>query len=67
MTKTAIVTDSNSGIIREDADRLGIFLIPMPFFIDEELFFEGINLSHGQFYTEGPYFALSENLLFSSF
>ena len=38
MSKIAIVTDSNSGITKEEADRLGIFVIPMPFMIDDEHF-----------------------------
>ena len=42
---TAIVTDSNCGITPAEARELGIFVVPMPFFIDGELFYEGINLS----------------------
>ena len=34
--KTAIVTDSNSGITQEEAKVLGIFVLPMPFMIDGE-------------------------------
>ena len=34
--KTAIVTDSNSGITQAQAKELGIFVLPMPFFINEE-------------------------------
>ena len=52
MAKIAVVTDSNSGIVREEAESLGVHLIPMPFFIDDEVFFEGINLSHEQFYDK---------------
>jgi len=50
--KTAIVTDSNSGITQEQAKELGIFVLPMPFFINEELFFEDISLSQEQFYQK---------------
>ena len=42
--KTAVMTDSNSGITKEEADRLGIFLLPMPVIIDEQTYYEGINL-----------------------
>ena len=42
--KTAIVTDSNSGITQAQAKELGVFVLPMPFFINEELFFEDISL-----------------------
>lgn len=50
MSNTAIVTDSNSGITPDEAKRLGIYLVPMPFFIDGELFYEGVNLSHCDFF-----------------
>ena len=50
MSNTAIVTDSNSGITPDEARSLGIHLVPMPFFIDGELFYEGINLSHRDFF-----------------
>lgn len=52
MKKTAIVTDSNSGITPAEAEELGIYLVPMPFFIDGELFYEGVNLSHEDFYSK---------------
>ena len=38
MKKIAIVTDSNSGITQEMGKSMGIYVIPMPFFIDGELF-----------------------------
>ncbi len=50
MKKIAVVTDSNSGISPEEAKKIGCELIPMPFIIDGEEFFEGINLSNAQFY-----------------
>lgn len=50
--KIAIVTDSNSGITTERAKELGVFVIPMPFIIDGETFYEGINLSHDEFYEK---------------
>ena len=50
MRKIAIVTDSNSGITQEHGRELGVAVIPMPFFIDEKLFLEGITLSQEEFY-----------------
>ncbi len=50
--KTAIVTDSNSGITQNEAKELGIFVLPMPFFINEELFYEDITLTQEQFYDK---------------
>ena len=52
MGKIAIVTDSNSGITQAQGKELGIHVIPMPFYINEELFFEDINLSQEQFYQK---------------
>lgn len=51
MSKIAIVTDSNSGITKEMAAKLNVHVIPMPFFINEELYFEEITLSQEQFYN----------------
>ena len=45
MSKTAIVTDSNSGITQSQAKELGLRVIPMPFYIDGEVFYEDINLT----------------------
>lgn len=50
MQKTAIVTDSNSGITQAQAKELGITVLPMPFTIGEKEYFEDINLSQKEFY-----------------
>ena len=50
MSKIAIITDSNSGILQSEAKELGITVIPMPFFIDEKLYLEEIDLSQEAFY-----------------
>lgn len=52
MSKTAIVTDSNSGITQAQGKELGIFVLPMPFMINEEPFFEDINLTQEEFYRK---------------
>lgn len=52
MIKVAIVTDSNSGITQAKAKELGISVIPMPFYIDEDLYFEDITLTQEQFYEK---------------
>lgn len=56
MSKVAIVTDSNSGITQAQAKELGIRVMPMPFYINEEMLLEDIDLTQEQFYerlTEG--------------
>lgn len=52
MSKVAIITDSNSGITIEEGKVMGIYVMPMPFYINEELFYEGIDLSQEQFYEK---------------
>lgn len=50
MSRVAIVTDSNSGITQDRGKELGIYVLPMPFFIDGKLFLEDINLTQDEFY-----------------
>lgn len=50
MAKIAIVTDSNSGITQAQAKELGISVVPMPFMINGETFYEEITLSRDEFY-----------------
>jgi len=52
MGKIAIVTDSNSGITQAQGKELGIHVIPMPFYINEELFYEDITLTQEEFYQK---------------
>ena len=50
MKKVAIATDSNSGITQAEAQTLGIRVLPMRFYINEELFFEDVTLTQEAFY-----------------
>lgn len=50
MGKIAVISDSNSGISPQEAKELGIYIIPMPFFINGETYYEGENLTQEQFY-----------------
>ena len=52
MSKIAVATDSNSGITQEQAKEYGVYVIPMPFFIDGETYYEDINLTQEQFYEK---------------
>ena len=52
MGKVAIISDSNSGIVQKEAKELGIHILPMPFFVDGETYFEDINLTQEQFYQK---------------
>ena len=50
MKKTGIMTDSHSGILEHEASKLGIAVLPMPFYIDEKLYREGVDISREEFY-----------------
>lgn len=52
MSKVAILTDSNSGITQAESKELGIFVEPMPFYINGELYYEDIDLSQEEFYEK---------------
>ena len=61
MSRVAIVTDSNSGITQSQAKKLGITVMPMPFFIDNETYYEDIDLTQEDFYQK-----LTENASIST-
>lgn len=52
MEKTAVVTDSNSGISQEKAKKYGVYVLPMPFYIDDALYLEGQTISHEEFFKK---------------
>lgn len=52
MSKIVVVTDSNSGITQAQAKELGIHVLPMPFMIDGETYYEEITLSRNEFYQK---------------
>lgn len=52
MSRVAIVTDSNSGITQAQGKEYGIHVLPMPFMIGDETYFEDINLTQEQFYEK---------------
>ena len=53
MSKIAVVTDSNSGITQAEAKEMkDVFVVPMPFTIDGEEYFEDINLTQDEFYQK---------------
>ena len=49
MAKIAIVTDSNSGITQKEAKKLGVHVLPMPFLMGDETYYEDINLDDYKF------------------
>lgn len=52
MRKVAVMTDSNSGITQAESKELGVVVLPMPFYIDEVMFYEDIDLTQEDFYEK---------------
>ena len=50
MKKVAVITDSNSGITQSEAKKLGIHVVPMPFFVNGDTFYEDISMSQDELY-----------------
>ena len=50
MKKIGVITDSHSGITQEMAKELGIMVLPMPFYFDDECNYEDVNLSREEFF-----------------
>ena len=49
MQKIGIITDSHSGLTQKQAEQMGIYVLPMPFYIEDECFYEGRDLTYEQF------------------
>lgn len=63
MSKVAIMTDSNCGFMPDEGEKLGICVIPMPFIVDGQTYYEGKDISPEQFYRklgEGAHISTSQ-------
>lgn len=52
MKPIGIITDSHSGITQKQAEELGIYVLPMPFYIDGTCYYENITLSREEFFEQ---------------
>ena len=52
MKAIGVATDSHSGLTQEEAKRLGIMVLPMPFYVDEECFYEEVSITRERFFEE---------------
>ncbi|HAB94693.1 MAG TPA: DegV family protein [Lachnospiraceae bacterium] len=52
MSKIAVITDSNAHFTPQEAEEYGISVVPMPFTIGNDTFYEGITLSRERFYEK---------------
>ena len=49
MKPVGIITDSCSGISQKEASERGIFVLPMPFYIEGHCLYEGVDLDRDEF------------------
>lgn len=49
--KTAIISDSNCGISKKEADSLGLFMVPMPVCINNTFYYDEIDLEKKSFFN----------------
>ena len=52
MYKVRVATDSHSGITPKMAEQMGICVLPMPFYVDEECFYEEISITRTDFFKQ---------------
>ena len=52
MKKIGIMADSHSGILKQEAEELDIHVLPMPFYLNGELFHEDLDFSRTGFYEK---------------
>ncbi len=50
MNSIVVITDSHGGISQAEADRLGVLVLPMPFFFGEECYYEDVSISRDTFF-----------------
>lgn len=52
MKKIGIVTDSHSGISQKLAEQMGIYVIPMPFYVQDKCYYEEVSLTREEFFKK---------------
>lgn len=50
MKKVGVATDSHSGVLPVRAEQLGVKVLPMPFYVEEECYYEGVSITREQFF-----------------
>ena len=48
--KTAIVTDSGSGLNKQQADALGIYYLPLQIIVNDNMYLDGVDIQVEQIY-----------------
>ncbi len=50
MKKTGVITDSYGGITRQEAEKAGVSILPMPFYFGEKACYEGVTITRDEFF-----------------
>lgn len=50
MSRIGLATDSHGGISQEEAKKLGIMVLPMPFYFDDDCYYEGVSMTREEFF-----------------
>ena len=50
MKRVGIVTDSHGGISLAEAEKLGVKVVPMPFYFGDDCYYEGVSISREEFF-----------------
>lgn len=50
MKSVGVITDSHSGITPKEAERLGIMVLPMPFYVEEHCYYENVSITRDEFF-----------------
>ena len=52
MKRTGVVTDSHSSIKQAEAAKLGVLLLPMPFYLDDICYYEDVTITRDEFFEK---------------
>lgn len=52
MESIGVMTDSNSGILPKEAEEMGVMVLPMPFYVDEECYYEEVSITRKEFFDQ---------------
>ena len=52
MAEVGIMTDSNSGMTKEEGERYGVEILPMSFIINGKIYYEGKDITHEAFFQK---------------
>lgn len=52
MSEIGIATDSHSGITPVQAEQMGVRVLPMPFYVEEECFYEEVSITRAEFFNQ---------------